>query len=231
MEDLKNLNILSLLGPPGCGKGSMINRCANSSEFIIVSAGELCRKNNSFTNNCVTTGKLIPDPIITSLVIEKILTHYTEEKLFILDGFPRTNAQAESFFNHMASNNISIDFRVLHIELSDAAVLYHATNRLYCTNASCGKILKRNNKAKCAFCGERLMERSDDTIEIAKKRLTIFRKHEEKLLNFYAKKNIPVISMLSTLPEQTIVWKIKNDAQKNLIFEKAINPFLGESHD
>ncbi|CUS93600.1 Adenylate kinase [Candidatus Kryptonium thompsonii] len=136
-------------------------------------------------------GELVPDDVMIG-IIKEVLSSERCKNGFILDGFPRTIAQAEALDKIFEELNIKLDY-VISLEVDDDEIIKRLTNRRVCKN--CGAVFnllidKIPEDNKCPRCGGELYQRSDDNPEVIKNRLKVYRESTQILLEYYAKKGI-----------------------------------------
>ena len=182
---------LILLGAPGAGKGTQAEILAKKLGIPTISTGNILReaiKNETPTGlkakSFMDAGKLVPDDVIIGIVTERVAQDDCA-KGFILDGVPRTVAQAEA----MEKAGIRFD-KVVSIEIEDSVIEARMTGRRVCS--SCGAsfhIVANPPKQEnvCDACGGPLVTRKDDAPETVKNRLSVFHSQTEPLKDFYAK--------------------------------------------
>ncbi len=182
-----------LLGAPGAGKGTQAAIINEKLHIPMISTGNIIRealKSESEmgkkAKEYVDKGQLVPDEVVIGIVKERIKQSDCE-KGFILDGFPRTIAQAEALDNM----NIEID-KVINIEVADEVIYNRMVGRRVC--GKCGATYNINSECKpktdgvCDKCGDTLVQRKDDSLETVKARLEVYYKQTEPLKEFYSKK-------------------------------------------
>ena len=178
-----------LLGPPGAGKGTQAQYLCNHYQIPHISTGnmlrtaisegtEVGRKAEAFINK----GQLVPDGIIIDVVKERIKAQDCE-KGFLLDGFPRTIAQAQA----MKDNKIKID-TVLEISVPADKILERMTGRL--THLASGRVYHKianpqKNEGLDDITGEPLVQREDDKPETVSERLTVYERQTRPLVEYY----------------------------------------------
>jgi len=182
---------LILLGAPGAGKGTQAELLVKQLNIPQISTGNMLReamRNGSELGKQVKSlmdaGALVPDDIIMSIVAERVAQSDCANG-FILDGVPRTLAQAEA----MDAKGIRID-HVVSIEIDDAVIEGRMTGRRVCTK--CGAsyhIVANPTKVEgiCDQCGEAVAIRKDDTPETVRQRLQVYHSTTEVLKDYYAK--------------------------------------------
>lgn len=185
---------LILLGAPGAGKGTQAEILRKELNIPTISTGNILRaavKNGTPTGlkakSYMDAGKLVPDEIIVGIITER-LEEADCKNGYILDGVPRTIAQAEA----MEAAGIQID-AAISIEVSDETILKRMDGRRVCE--ACGAsyhIVNAPSKAAgiCDVCGGKLVQRADDAPETVKKRLEVYHTETEPLKDFYAKRGL-----------------------------------------
>lgn len=180
-----------LLAAPGAGKGTQAELLSKHFNIPTISTGAILRRNISeetelgkVASQYINDGNLVPDEVMIGIV-EKRLTEDDCKNGFILDGFPRTIAQAEALDN----SGIGID-KVLNIEVPDEKIIARLSGRLECK--SCGATFHTlyrvpKEAGKCDNCGGELTTREDDKPETVKSRLQTYHTQTEPLKVFYEK--------------------------------------------
>ena len=183
------------LGPPGAGKGTLAFEVSKSYKIPHISTGDLFRaaiKNQTDLGKkvkaVIDSGALVSDDLTIALVKERLEKDDTK-KGFILDGFPRTIAQADAL-----ENIVKID-SVINFDISDDEVIKRLSGRRVCS--SCGQsfhieFVKPKKEGVCDSCSGELMIRPDDKIEAIQKRLETYRSQTAPLIDYYTKKNLIV---------------------------------------
>ena len=192
------MNII-LMGLPGAGKGTQAEKIVATYGIPHISTGDMFRaamqqqtelglKAKSFMDK----GELVPDEVTNGIVKERLQQADTE-KGFLLDGFPRTQAQAEALDKIMQNLNRSID-AVINIEVNPEILMQRLTGRIICRN--CGSTYhKTNNPPKvegtCDRCGSHdFYQREDDKPETVENRIQINIEQSKPILNYYKAKGI-----------------------------------------
>ena len=182
---------LILLGAPGAGKGTQAELLMEKLSIPGISTGNMLRE--AMRNGTpvgekakyyMDNGLLVPDEVIMDIVAERVAKPDCENG-FILDGVPRTLAQAEA----LLERGIRIE-HVVSIEIDDAVIEGRMTGRRVC--AKCGAsyhIVANAPKVEgiCDHCGSELMIRKDDAPETVRKRLEVYHASTEVLKDYYAK--------------------------------------------
>lgn len=182
---------LILLGAPGAGKGTQAEVICDHLHIPSVSTGNLLReavKNQTEygvkAKSFMDSGKLVPDEIVLALLKERIVQEDCKNG-FILDGFPRTVAQAQT----LEEMGVAVD-AVIDIEVPDEAITQRMSGRRVCE--ACGAsyhIVSKPTKAEgvCDRCGGKLVVRKDDQPETVRDRLNVYHSQTEPLIEYYQK--------------------------------------------
>ena len=184
---------LILLGAPGAGKGTQAELLIKQLAIPSISTGNMLREamaNGSELGRQVKaymeSGSLVPDDVILSIVAERVAKPDCENG-FILDGVPRTLAQAEA----LDAKGIRID-HVVSIELDDAVIEGRMTGRRVCTKCGASYHIVANppkTEGICDQCGSQVTIRKDDAPETVRHRLEVYHASTEVLKDYYAKQN------------------------------------------
>jgi len=188
------------LGPPGAGKGTQAKVVARNKGVPQISSGDLFRENlkdqtelGIRANQFIKVGELVPDDITIEMVRERISR--TDCKAgAILDGFPRTPAQAKAFDEILEETGCKIN-QVPYIAVPDAELIERLTARLTCRAQ--GHIFhKKYNPPKvagiCDFDGSELYQREDDHPETVKHRIQVYEQQTRPLVEYYQERGILV---------------------------------------
>ena len=183
-----------LLGAPGAGKGTQAERLCKVLEIPTISTGNILRaavKNGTPTGlkakAFMDAGKLVPDEVIIGIITERLAEDDCKNG-YILDGVPRTIAQAEA----MEKAGINFD-AVVSIEVADEVIMERMSGRRVCE--SCGAsyhlvAVPPKVAGVCDSCGGKLVQRKDDVPETVKDRLAVYHKETEPLKDFYAQRGL-----------------------------------------
>ena len=183
-----------LLGAPGAGKGTQAERLCKVLEIPTISTGNILRaavKNGTPTGlkakAFMDAGKLVPDEVIIGIITERLAEDDCKNG-YILDGVPRTIAQAEA----MEKAGINFD-AVVSIEVADEVIMERRSGRRVCE--SCGAsyhlvAVPPKVAGVCDSCGGKLVQRKDDAPETVKDRLAVYHKETEPLKDFYAQRGL-----------------------------------------
>lgn len=190
---------LILFGPPGAGKGTQAKRLQEMLDVCHLSTGDMLRQAVSEgteigkkADAIMKAGKLVPDEIMVDMIAERIQKSDCS-KGFILDGFPRTRAQAEALSAMLNKRNVTIN-RVIELKVNNDALVERIANRFSC--AQCGASYNRitqptKKEGVCDICGStKLVSRPDDNAETMKKRLAAYEEQTAPVLPYYKEKNL-----------------------------------------
>lgn len=186
-----------LLGPPGVGKGTQARHIAETHEIPAISTGEMLRAAMDSETPLgleakayMKRGDLVPDSVMIGVVEERLALPDAANG-FLLDGFPRTLAQAESLNALLRDNGLAIDAAVA-IEAADEVIIARLGGRLTCRN--CGMVFGTDaglaDGSACGNCGSDLSVRVDDQPDAIKHRLEVYRHSTEPLIEFYRRQGI-----------------------------------------
>jgi len=182
---------LMFVGPPGAGKGTQAAKIAERYNIAHISTGDMLRneiKNGSELGSkakqFIDAGELVPDDLIVAMV-EKRIAEPDAEKGFLLDGFPRTKAQAEEL------DKITHLDKVINLFVPDDKLVHRMCGRRVCSNCSATYHVSMLSDVKtCPKCGGPLIIRDDDKEEVVLQRLRVYKENTEPLIQYYAGKGI-----------------------------------------
>ena len=190
---------LILLGPPGAGKGTQAQRIQDRHGAVQLSTGDMLRaavaagtEVGKQAKSIMEAGKLVPDDIMVRLIAERIAQPDTR-KGFILDGFPRTIAQAEALDKMLESKGLKLD-AVIEMKVDDAILTRRITGRYSC--AKCGAVYhdettKPHKSGVCNKCGgTEFTRRKDDNPDTVKARLEAYHAQTAPLLPYYRARGV-----------------------------------------
>lgn len=189
---------LLIMGRPGAGKGTQAVNIKDYYNIPHISTGDMFRaamKNETklglTAKGYMEKGLLVPDEVTIGIVQERLLEDDCKNG-FLLDGFPRTIAQAEALESFLEANGIKLD-AVLDINVPAEILVRRMVGRRVCKG--CGATFHVEFNAPkvegvCDVCGTPLIQRADDTEETAVNRLSVYDNNTAPLLEFYAKQNI-----------------------------------------
>lgn len=188
------MNII-VIGPPGVGKGTYAEILSRKYNIPKISSGDLFHKAireetrlGKEIGDYVSKGELVPDAIVIELIKERLEEKDCREG-FLLDGFPRTITQAE------AMEKFKVIDRVLNFVAPDEEVLSRLSGRRTCRK--CGEIYHIKNRppkvpGRCDLCGGKLYQRTDETPEVIRNRLSVYREKTKPVIDYLRKKSLLV---------------------------------------
>lgn len=187
---------LVLMGLPGAGKGTQAEKIVEKYNIPHISTGDMFRaaiKDGTElglqAKSYMDKGELVPDEVTIGIVRERLGKNDTD-KGFLLDGFPRTVAQAEALEKILKELNKEIDY-VINIHVDQEILMERLTGRRICKNCGATYHLVFNppkEEGICDKCGGNLYQRADDNAETVGNRLEVNLKQTKPLLDFYKSK-------------------------------------------
>lgn len=193
------MNIM-LFGAPGAGKGTQAKFLIEKYGIPQISTGDILRaaiKEGTAmgleAKKFMDDGKLVPDSTIIGIIKDR-LSEDDCKKGFILDGFPRTLAQAEALEVLMKEMNIKLD-KVISLNVPDELILGRIVGRKVCPVCGASFHVEFNPlkvEGKCDLCGADLITRKDDNAETVTKRLTEYHSQTAPLFDFYQSRGVLV---------------------------------------
>ncbi len=185
------------LGPPGAGKGTQADRVARVLEVAKLATGDILREAvrrgtplGRKVEGYMKQGVLVPDEVILEVMAEAMDRAGWR---FILDGFPRTVAQAEALDRMLSERGLALD-GVVFLDVPDEEIVLRLSGRRVCPK--CGKAYhlrydppREDNR--CDVCGVELVQRPDDREDVIRKRLEVYRAQTEPVLAYYESTDRP----------------------------------------
>ncbi len=202
-----------LLGAPGAGKGTVAKLLEEFDGSVQISTGDILRSAvkgettlGKKAKDYMDRGDLVPDSLIME-IMEARLKEPDCQKGFILDGFPRTIAQAEELKKLLGRLGVSLDF-VANLEVPREIILERLTTRRTCCNPSCQAIYNlKNNPPRqdgtCLLCDHETIQRDDETVEAINNRLEIYNQKTAPLIGYYEKEGL-LKNFLSLVADDTV---------------------------
>ncbi|EIC95948.1 adenylate kinase [Lachnoanaerobaculum saburreum F0468] len=187
-----------MLGAPGAGKGTQAKKVAKKYNIPHISTGDIFRANikegtelGKRAKEYMDKGELVPDDITIGMLLDRI--HKADCKDgFVLDGFPRTIPQAKSLSEALSKLNEKIDYAI-NIDVPDDSIITRMSGRRACLSCGSTYHIKYSAPKKeniCDNCGSELVIRDDDKPETVKKRLDVYHKQTQPLIDYYDNENI-----------------------------------------
>lgn len=201
---------LVLLGPPGAGKGTQASRIADRWGLAHLSSGDLLREHRASqtplgmeAQKYMETGGLVPDELVTAMVVERIKD--TRAGL-LLDGFPRSIAQAEVLAARLRARDRRLD-AVLRLDLADDIVLRRLSGRRVCSAGHPYHVdfSPPTFDGRCDIDGRPLRQRDDDHPDTVLRRLDVYHSASEPLVGFYER--LGLLRRVDAAADPEAVWE------------------------
>lgn len=202
-----------LVGPPGAGKGTQAAYLAEKLSIPHISTGDLFRANISQgtplgkqAQEYMRAGQLVPDEVTIGMAEDR-LEQSDAQPGFLLDGFPRNQIQAEALDTYLGERGVSLD-AVLDLEVPESEVIKRIAGRRTCRQDSSHTFHVEYKPPKapgvCDVCGGELYQREDDSEDTVRKRLEVYHRETEPIIDYYKAKGLVVtISALGKVSEVT----------------------------
>jgi adenylate kinase len=187
---------LILFGAPGSGKGTMGDFIQRDFHLLKISTGDILRSaiqqdsaEGRQAKSFMESGSLVPDELVTELVRQRLSRNDLDDG-YIMDGYPRTLAQAEAL-----SNIASTSEKAVFIEVTEAKAVERLLSRLTCSD--CGAIYNLiskppKNAGICDLCGGCVSRRTDDNEEAVRQRFRVYAESTMPVIGYYGRKNVLV---------------------------------------
>lgn len=207
---------LMFLGPPGAGKGTQAKILEQRFNALQVSTGDILRKAIEAGTKLgleakavMDQGKLVPDDVMIGLIKDKF-SEPDFSKNWIMDGFPRTVAQAEAFDKLLLELNLKLD-SVVEVDVDRTLLVKRITGRRVCKNCQAPYHVEFNPTKVdgiCDYCGSNdIYQRGDDKEEVVVHRLKVYDEQTSPLIEYYSSKNL-LHKMDGNLPVEEVTNKI-----------------------
>jgi adenylate kinase len=189
---------VAFLGPPGAGKGTQAHDLAQEWRVLHLATGDMLREAVAAgsllgreAKGYMNQGALVPDDVIIRMMGER-LGKADAARGFILDGFPRTIAQADALAKLLKDLGQTLD-TVVYFDVSEPELLRRLTGRRVCRKCGHTYHLVSNPPKRagvCDACGGELYQRDDDTEATVRKRLEVYQRQTAPLLDYYRQRNV-----------------------------------------
>jgi adenylate kinase len=191
---------LILLGPPGCGKGTQAKLLSKHLSVEHIGTGDLLR--NAIrqatplglqAKAAVEAGQLAPDDLVNALIAERFASDDRPSR-FVMDGYPRTVAQARAFDGVLQEHNRSLD-HVLLLSVPDSEIIGRLGGRWSCPSLGCKATYHTESNPTripgiCDDCGTALVQREDDKVETVQARLVVYHRDTAELIPYYQQQGL-----------------------------------------
>jgi len=186
---------LILLGPPGSGKGTQANLLSQRNQLEHIGTGDIIRAAmrmgtpaGKLAKPYVETGLLVPDELVNDLIAERFALASRPQR-FVLDGYPRTRAQAVALDGVLAPHGLGVT-DVLLLQVEDAEIVRRLNGRWSCPKPGCLRTYHTESNPPlvpgiCDRCETVLVQREDDTAETVKARLVVYHQNMGQLAPYY----------------------------------------------
>ena len=191
------LNLL-LIGPPGAGKGTQASRLADDLGVALISTGEILRANvqggtvlGRAAQTYLDAGDLVPDDLIVAIVMARLDLPDTANG-FVLDGFPRTTAQAHALSQHLEQQGRHVAAALL-LDVPDTEIVKRIAGRRVCVAAGHSYHVHHSPPKRPDLCDKDasgLIQRDDDRPEVVKRRLEVYREQTAPLVSYYLERSL-----------------------------------------
>jgi adenylate kinase len=206
---------LVLLGPPGAGKGTQASAIVKKYNIPHISTGDIFRANikegtelGKKAKEYMDKGLLVPDDVVVSIVKDRLTKEDCKEG-FLLDGFPRTVNQADALDKELSQMGIKLD-KVVNIDANKEILITRAIGRRICRECGATYHIKFNpSKVEnvCDIEGGQLFQRDDDKEETVAKRIEVYLKETQPLIDYYKEKGL-ILNVDGTKPINEIFEEI-----------------------
>lgn len=205
---------LILLGPPGAGKGTQASGIIEKYQIPHISTGDIFRKNikegtelGQKAKDYMDQGLLVPDELVVAIVEDRLKEDDCKDG-FLLDGFPRTEKQAEALDGSLSQMGVAMD-KVINVSVDKNVLVERAVGRRICKDCGATYHIQFNPTSKdgvCDKCGGPLYQRADDNEETVTKRIEVYLNETQPLIDYYKARNI-----LVTIDGQQDIHKVFED--------------------
>jgi adenylate kinase len=188
------------VGPPGSGKGTQATLLGQRFGVAHISTGDVLRESvrlktpgGLLAEPFLSTGRLVPDDVVNELVAD-LFRSPSRPKSFVMDGYPRTVAQAIAFDAILKEHHLNVT-GVLLFQLDDELIVRRLSGRWTCPNVACKATYHTYNRPPrvpgiCDQCGTALVQRDDDKEETVRHRLEIYKQNTAGLVDHYRAQNL-----------------------------------------
>lgn len=186
------------MGPPGAGKGTQSDRLADELGIPHYSTGDMLREARESgtdlgraADRYMSAGELVPDEVVLGIVRE-VLSSGPGRQGFVLDGFPRTVAQAEGLAEILSDQGVELD-AVLNLQVPEEELVRRLTARRVCRENGHLTSADEAEDGRCPVCGGELVQRRDDRPETVRRRLQVYEEQTRPVLRWYREEADPPV--------------------------------------
>jgi adenylate kinase len=192
---LSELNLI-LLGPPGAGKGTQAQRLRQDFDLPYIATGDLLREHRANgtelgqeASTYMERGELVPDDLVIRMILEKVEQKGSDG--FLLDGFPRTIAQGDALDEAIRERGRRLTAALL-VNAADEDVVRRLSGRRQCRNGHVYHVEfdPPKHEGVCDQDGTRLVQRDDDQPDTIRKRLEVYHRQTEPLIEYYEERGL-----------------------------------------
>jgi len=190
---------LIFLGPPGAGKGTQAKRICEKYDLTQIATGDILREHlkketglGKKAKEFINAGNLVPNDIIIDMMRYEIEKARGNSSGILLDGFPRTIAQAEALDELMKELDDKINLAIV-LNVPNSELMERLTGRRVCPKCGTSYHVKFNPPTKEGVCdndGEELIQRKDDNEETVSNRLNVYEEQTKPIIEYYTKQDI-----------------------------------------
>lgn len=190
---------LILIGPPGSGKGTQAKLLTQHLGLAHIATGDILREAirlgtpaGKKAEPYVKGGQLVPDELVNELVADRFRRPDRPER-FVMDGYPRTLAQARAFDSVLAEQGLNLS-GVVYLEVDDEEIVRRVSGRWICPKCQTPYQLQSHPPRKPGYCDyhpeEKLIQRPDDREETVRERLRVYRASTVELIPYYRQRGL-----------------------------------------
>ncbi|MBN2503984.1 MAG: adenylate kinase [Bacilli bacterium] len=208
------MNLL-IMGKPGAGKGTQAKKILRHYHLAHISTGDIYREEmrkespiGLIAKQYVSRGELVPDDM-TNDIVEEVLHTHKYPNGFMLDGYPRTRAQAEALDCNLARLGLKLT-AVINVDINDEVLMHRMAGRRVCPNCQATYHVANHPPQVpgiCDVCGHELIQREDDKETSVLNRLRIYNKMTKPLIDYYREKGLLLV-VDGDLPVNTVFKEI-----------------------
>lgn len=213
-----NYRLVILMGPPAVGKGTLAGKVVSELNFLAISTGQVLREQISEKTDLglsikqiIDKGGLVSDTLVDALVSTWFDTHYNDDSKIMLDGYPRTLAQAVYLVKLLQSKKILAECVVYLLEAAVEVVKQRMLGRVVCPNKKCGRIYSKKIVSQatcetCEACEAVLSKRADDTLNVVEARLEEYFRVKQEIVDYFISNRLQIITLETSAKTQEEVF-------------------------